>query len=93
MPQMEVEYQSPCCPLRSFGLKPSRGRVSSGPDLGEALGGMAISHCLSKSVRDSAALLDISSELMPGEPYVSPKQNGKFLDSIHIEPKNLKIDS
>ena len=74
-----------------FGLKPSRGRVSSGPDLGEALGGMAISHCLSKSVRDSAALLDISSELMPGEPYVSPKQNGKFLDSIHIEPKNLKI--
>ena len=52
---------------------------------------MAISHCLSKSVRDSAALLDISSELMPGEPYVSPKQNGKFLDSVHIEPKNLKI--
>ncbi len=74
-----------------FGLKPSRGRISSGPDLGEALAGMAISHCLSKSVRDSAALLDISSVLMPGEPYTSKKPNKKFLEYVDIEPKNLKI--
>jgi Asp-tRNA(Asn)/Glu-tRNA(Gln) amidotransferase A subunit family amidase len=41
-----------------FGLKPSRGRTPAGPDLGEGLAGMATGHCVGRSVRDSAALLD-----------------------------------
>ncbi|MBT4204245.1 MAG: amidase [Rhodobiaceae bacterium] len=74
-----------------FGLKPSRGRISYYPDLGEGLGGMATSHCLSKSVRDSATLLDISSNILPGDPYVAPKNNDKFSKAAETDPKKLKI--
>lgn len=74
-----------------FGLKPSRGRISCGPDLGEALGGMATSHCLSKSVRDSATLLDFSSKILPGDPYVAPNNRHKFSVAAKTDPKRLKI--
>tara|TARA_Y100000590_G_scaffold425866_2_gene534286 strand:+ start:2996 stop:4405 length:1410 start_codon:yes stop_codon:yes gene_type:complete len=74
-----------------FGLKPSRGRISNGPDIGEALGGMAVSHCLSKSVRDSAALLDISKEFMVGEPYSAPNDQDIFKNFVDRDPGILKI--
>lgn len=73
------------------GLKPSRGRISAGPQMGEALGGMATSHCLSKSVRDSAALLEISKKYSIGDPYCAPNNQENFLEYIKKDPGKLKI--
>ena len=54
-----------------FGLKPSRGRVSLAP-IGETLAGAGAQHCVSISVRDSAALLDALAGSEPGDPYTAP---------------------
>ena len=51
-----------------FGLKPSRGRICSSPYPGDSLFGLATGHALTRSVRDSAALLDVSSGSKPGDP-------------------------
>jgi amidase len=56
-----------------FGLKPSRGRVSPGPAPNEsAWAGSTIDHMLTRTVRDSAGLLDVLSGEMPGDLYVAP---------------------
>lgn len=74
-----------------FGLKPSRGRVSPAPDFGEALAGMATSHCLSWSVRDSAALLDVSAGPEPGDPYAAPPFPRPLLEEVGAPPGKLRI--
>ena len=51
-----------------FGLKPSRGRISLGPDQGESWAGLVVRHVLTRSVRDSAAVLDVLAGEMPGDP-------------------------
>jgi Asp-tRNA(Asn)/Glu-tRNA(Gln) amidotransferase A subunit family amidase len=74
-----------------FGLKPSRGRVSPAPDFGEALAGMATSHCVSRSVRDSAALLDVSAGAEPGDPYAAPPFARPLRDEVGAPPGRLRI--
>lgn len=74
-----------------FGLKPSRGRVSPAPDFGEALAGMATSHCVSWTVRDSAALLDVSAGSEPGDPYSAPPFARPLLDEVGTPPGKLRI--
>ena len=74
-----------------FGLKPSRGRISLAPDFGEMLAGMATSHCLSRSVRDSAALLDASAGPEPGDPYAAPPFARPLLDEVGAPPGKLRI--
>jgi amidase len=63
-----------------FGLKPSRGRISLAP-IGETLAGAGAQHCVSISVRDSAALLDAVAGGEPGDPYRAPPPSGTFLDA------------
>jgi amidase len=74
-----------------FGLKPSRGRMPQGPNLGEGLGGMATTHCVSRSVRDSAALLDASHGPAPGDPYFAPPMNTPYQDEVGAPVGRLKI--
>jgi amidase len=74
-----------------FGLKPTRARNPSGPDAGEGWGGLAVGHCISVSVRDSAALLDATSGPDTGDPYWAPPPAGKFLDEVGRPPGNLRI--
>ncbi len=73
------------------GLKPSRGRVSLGPDYGEYWRGLVISHVVTRSVRDSAAILDAVSGEMPGDPYVAPPPVRPFLREIDSEPRALRV--
>ena len=67
-----IRIPASCCGL--FGLKPSRGRVSLAPDFGEINGGLVNEHVVSRSVRDSAAILDMIAGVQPGDPYTAPPQ-------------------
>jgi amidase len=73
-----------------FGLKPSRGRVSLAP-IGETLAGAGAQHCVSISVRDSAALLDAIAGGEPGDPYCAPPTGGSFLAATQRPPTKLRV--
>jgi Asp-tRNA(Asn)/Glu-tRNA(Gln) amidotransferase A subunit family amidase len=73
-----------------FGLKPSRGRISLAP-IGETLAGAGAQLCVSTSVRDSAALLDVLAGGEPGDPYRAPEAEGSFLDATRRSPGRLRI--
>ncbi|MBI3784197.1 MAG: amidase [Deltaproteobacteria bacterium] len=74
-----------------FGLKPSRGRVSLGPDFGESWGGAVIEHVLTRSVRDSAAILDAVCGSMPGDPYFAPPPIRPFQFEVGVDPGRLRV--
>ena len=74
-----------------FGLKPSRARTPKGPLLGEAWSGLGIDHVLSRSVRDSAALLDATHGPEPGDPYAAPPPARPFAEELAIDPGHLRI--
>jgi amidase len=73
------------------GLKPSRGRVSLGPEYGEYWHGLVISHVVSRSVRDSAALLDAVAGPMPGDPYTAPPPARPYAEEVGADPGPLRI--
>jgi amidase len=73
------------------GLKPSRGRVSLGPDIGDAWHGLAIEGVVTRSVRDAAGVLDAIAGNMPGDPYSAPPQNRPFLKEVGANPERLRI--
>jgi amidase len=73
------------------GLKPSRGRVPSGPLKAEGWGGQSISHVVSRTVRDTAAMLDATAGSETGEAYTAPHHAGTFLDCVANAPASLRI--
>jgi amidase len=72
-------------------LKPTRGRVTLAPDLGEAVDGLAIDLVLSRSVRDTAAALDIAAGNIPGDPYWAPPAPASWLAAFDEKPRQLRI--
>jgi amidase len=74
-----------------FGLKPTRGRVSLGPDDGEAWGGLVARHVVTRSVRDSAAVLDVIAGAVPGDPYSAPPPARPFADEVGSAPGTLRV--
>lgn len=72
-----------------FGLKPSRGRVASGPISLEGSMGLSVHHALTRSVRDSALLLDLTQGAELGSRVTLP--NGAMLQAVYAKPKKLKI--
>ena len=74
-----------------FGLKPSRGRTPTGPVAGEAWHGFAIEHVLTRSVRDSAAMLDATAGADVGAPYAAIPPTRPFLDEVGVPPGRLRI--
>jgi len=73
------------------GLKPSRGRTSLGPDAGETWAGMSIEHAVTRSVRDSAAILDAVAGYVPGDPYVAPPPARPFREEVGTPPGRLRV--
>jgi len=73
------------------GLKPTRARTSLGPDYGDVLSGFCHEHVVTRTVRDSAAMLDCIHGNEPGDPYVAPPVNGRFLDELKKKPGKLRI--
>ena len=74
-----------------FGLKPSRGRTPFGPDKTEGWNGMSTIHCVSRSVRDSAALLDATHGIEVGSRYVAPEPIDSFMSALDRDPDSLRV--
>ncbi|MDE0677875.1 MAG: amidase [Acidimicrobiaceae bacterium] len=74
-----------------FGLKPNRGRVSLGPDSGDGWAGFSVDGVVSRSVRDSARVLDGISRPWPGDPYWAPPPSGTFESATACEPQTLRV--
>jgi amidase len=83
-----IRTPAACCGL--FGMKPSRGRVSFAP-VGEGWAGASIQHAVTRSVRDSAALLDVACRPQPGDPYFLAAPETPFAEEAAREPGRLRI--
>ncbi len=84
-----IRLPSACCGV--FGFKPSRGRVTAGPFAGEGTAGTSTNHVITRSVRDSAAMLDITCFPNPGDPYVAPAPERPYLAEIGRPSGRLRI--
>ena len=73
------------------GLKPSKGRVSQAPMIGESWAGATIDGCVTRSVRDAAAVLDAIAGYEPGDPYIAPPFARPLLDEVGADPGKLRI--
>ena len=84
-----IRIPASCCGL--FGLKPTRARTTAGPEGGEGLSGLAHQHVVSRSVRDSAALLDAVAGPMPGDPYTAVPPERPYLEEMGRAPGRLRV--
>ncbi|MEB2284876.1 MAG: hypothetical protein B6D46_12390 [Polyangiaceae bacterium UTPRO1] len=73
------------------GMKPSRGRISFGPDLGDGVGGLAVEGCVSRTVRDTAAYLDVVEGMMAGDPYGAPPPRRPYREEVGASAGTLRI--
>ncbi|MEV7192177.1 amidase [Streptomyces sp. NPDC093510] len=74
-----------------FGLKPTRGRVSMGPGADEVFNGLAVPGVVSRTVRDSAALLDQFRGPEPGDPYFAQQPARPYVEEVGRAPGSLRI--
>ena len=84
-----IRAPAACCGV--LGLKPTRARNSQFPYAGEGLAGLSAEHAVTRSVRDSAALLDACEGWMPGDPYVAPPPRRPYLEECTADPGRLRI--
>jgi amidase len=73
------------------GLKPSRGRTSQGPLSGHLTSPLTVEGCVSRTVRDSAAVLDTLWRPFPGQPVVAPAPARPFADEVGADPGRLRV--
>jgi amidase len=84
-----IRIPASCCGL--FGMKPTRGRNPWGPDIGDSMMGFNVEHVLTRSVRDSAAMMDATSGADIGAPYYAPTHTTSYLQEVTTEPRKLRI--
>jgi amidase len=84
-----IRIPSSYCGL--FGMKPTRGRNPTGPEYGQIWQGAVVEHVITRSVRDSAAMMDAVNGPDAGAPYIIPNPERPYLDELNREPGPLKI--
>jgi amidase len=84
-----IRIPASCCGL--VGLKPTRQRISEGPLTGDNLSGLTAELIVSRSVRDTAAVLDAVHGPAPGDPYVAPPPARAYVDELDANPNGLRI--
>jgi amidase len=73
------------------GLKPTRARVSQGPDVGESWAGATIDGVVTRTVRDTAAVLDLIGQPMPGDPYWAPPLPRPLVQELRAPVRELRV--
>ncbi|MBA2521861.1 MAG: amidase, partial [Solirubrobacterales bacterium] len=73
------------------GLKTTRQRTSEGPIVGDNIGGLTTELCVSRSVRDTARLLDAVHGAAPGDPYTAPQPSRPYVDELTDESTGLRV--
>lgn len=84
-----IRIPAACCGL--FGLKPTRGRTPTGPNYGLVWRGAVVEHVLTRSVRDSAAMLDATHGSDPGAPFEIAPPTGSYVTDVETDPPPLRI--
>jgi len=84
-----IRIPASCCGV--FGMKPTRARISHGPLIGDVMNGLTNEHAETRSVRDSAALLDATRGSAPGDPYVAPEPERPYLQEVGADTGKLRI--
>jgi len=84
-----IRIPASCCGL--VGLKPTRGRTSLGPLVGDTMSGLTVEHVVSRSVRDVALALDATNGPAPGDPYVAPPPLRPYMEELVADPGALRI--
>ncbi len=84
-----IRIPAACCGL--LGLKPTRARNPMGPHYGDLFCGLVAEHAVTRSVRDSAALLDATAGPDPGDPYWAPPPARPFVREVGADPGRLRI--
>ncbi len=85
-----IRIPASCCGL--VGLKPTRARNSLAPQYGDMMGGLVAEHVVTRSVRDSAAILDVTAGPVPGDPYWAPPRRGpSFKAAAATTPPQLHV--
>lgn len=84
-----IRIPAACCGL--VGLKVTRDRNPNLPDGFDYAMGFCVDHVVTRSVRDSAAMLDVTGRPEPGSPYAVPAKDGPYLDEVGRAPGRLRI--
>jgi amidase len=84
-----IRYPAAACGV--FGLKPTRARNPQGPEYGDVVSGWAAEHAVTRTVRDSAALLDATAGAALGDPYCAPPHTAPFATEVGREPGRLHV--
>jgi amidase len=84
-----IRFPASMCGL--VGLKPTRARTTLGPDLGELWGPLTHEHVLTRTVRDTAGVLDAVAGPGPGDPYTAPPPIRPWRDEVGADPGRLRI--
>lgn len=84
-----IRIPASCCGL--FGIKPTRGRTPTGPRRGQLWRGAAVEHVITRSVRDSAVMLDATHGADPGAAFEIPDPERPWAEEVEAEPGRLRI--